>query len=59
VSIYSEVNRERAHELAQHVGHRIVVTLYPQAGACVECEDCHEVLIDFHAAEPPLIPREP
>jgi hypothetical protein len=54
VSIYSEADRERAHELAQHVGHRVVVTLYPNAEVCVECEDCHEVLIHFLADEPGL-----
>jgi hypothetical protein len=36
------------NDLAQHVGHHIVVVIYGMAeNAAVECEDCSMVLLDY------------
>jgi hypothetical protein len=36
------------NDLAQHVGHRIVVVVYGgDQNAAVECEDCSMVLLDY------------
>jgi hypothetical protein len=34
-------------ELSYHYGHEIVVALYGQDNVTLECNDCHEVLLDF------------
>ena len=52
MSIYSEVSAERATELADHAGHELEATVYPEGEACVECVRCGMVLIDFLAHEP-------
>jgi DnaJ-class molecular chaperone len=46
-------------DLYQHFGHNVVVATYGGAGnisplnVAVECEDCHEVIIDFDRAGDP------
>lgn len=42
-------------ELLQHVGHHVEVVTYgnPSVNASIECADCDEVLVDFHAPRPP------
>jgi len=39
------------HDLRSHIGHHLVCTYYGNeddpVNVAVECEDCHEVIIDF------------
>lgn len=37
-------------DLAAHAGHHVAVVIYAQENAAVECETCHEVLVDFARA---------
>jgi hypothetical protein len=35
------------NDLIKHFGHRVFVVHYSGQNVAIECEDCHEVLLDF------------
>ena len=37
--------------LRGHVGHKIACVMYGEQNVAIECEDCHEVLIDYDKEE--------
>jgi len=33
--------------LLEHVGHEVVIVTYAAENVALECENCHEVILDF------------
>ena len=47
------MSTQNYHELAKHIGHKIVCVSYGQReNVAIECMECSEVLLDFDRLEP-------
>jgi len=46
LEINKEVKNMDYRKALPHVGHNIVISNYSNENIAVECEDCHEVIVD-------------